>query len=74
MKTRNRQAGIYGFVNGLGYRGDPATKRRLIRRAQRAADRGDWETLLEMGLTYVAGVALGAYLNDVITGNGSARW
>lgn len=74
MKTRNRQAGIYGFVNGLGYRGDPATKQKLIRRTQRAADCGDWETILEMGLAYLVGAGVGAYVNERLAGNRSTRW
>ncbi len=62
MTTRVENAGIYGFVNGLGYRGDPATRRRLVQSAQRAANRGDWGDVLGMGAAYLIGSALGASL------------
>ncbi len=54
------QTGVYGLVNGLGYAGDPAERARIIRSAQRAADRGDWEHLLGMGAAYLLGVAIGS--------------
>lgn len=60
MSTRVEQAGIYGFVNGLGYSGDAETKSRLIKTARRAANRGDWDLLFTMGLAYVLGSAVGS--------------
>lgn len=62
MTTRLEQAGIYGFVNGLGYRGDRATKQALIRSAQRAANRGDWDRVVKLGLAYIFGTAAGSYV------------
>jgi hypothetical protein len=62
MPSSIEDAGIYGFVNGLGYHGDPTTKNRLIQRAQRAANRGDWEIVLEMGLAYLLGAGIGGFV------------
>jgi hypothetical protein len=60
MTNRVQAAGVYGLVNGLGYRGDRDVKSRLIRSAQRAAGRGDWDTIVQMGLAYLLGSALGS--------------
>jgi len=60
MATRAEAAAIYGIVNGLGYRGDPDVKSRLIQSAHRAVNRGDWDALVGMGLAYLFGAALGS--------------
>lgn len=59
MTTRVQRAGMYGLVRGLGFPADSDTKSRLIKSAQRAANRGDWDALIQMGLAYLAGSVVG---------------
>jgi hypothetical protein len=64
MTKKAERAAIYGLVNGLGYAGDPETKSRLVQSAQRAANRGDWGSLIEMGAAYLVGAAVGSSLRN----------
>jgi hypothetical protein len=75
MNSTQAEIGVYGFVNGLGFRGDQETKARLLRSAQRAANRGDFDTLLGMGVAYIIGAALGSSVRPANPSQGApVRW
>ena len=73
MRSTTEQTGIYGFVNGVGLSGDPATKRKLLQRAQRAANRGDLDTLTRMAAAYLIGAGVGSYVRGVVQQTRSGR-
>ena len=62
MKRTSQEIGAYGFVNGLGFQGDPAEKAKLLRRVGRAIERGDFEVLLE----YLAAYGIGAWAGSFV--------
>lgn len=75
MATRVQAAGIYGFVNGLGYPGDRSEAKRLIHSAQRAVQRGNWDLVLEMGLAYLFGATVGSSIRTAAQAHTeAARW
>lgn len=67
MRKTTEEIGAYGVMNGLGFRGDQVEKAKLVRRAQRAAERGDYGLLLEYLAAYGAGTWAGARLLRAIT-------
>jgi hypothetical protein len=67
MRKTTREIGAYGVVNGLGLRGDPKEKAKLLRRARRAAERGDFGLLIEYLAAYGVGAWAGANLRHAIT-------
>ena len=56
----------YGAINGLGLRGDPKVKAKLIRSVERAIERGDWGRVLELTIAYGAGSAVGSLARPTI--------
>lgn len=66
MRMTTQEIGAYGVVNGFGLHGDPKEKAKLLCRAQRAAERGDYGVLLEYLLAYGAGAWAGARLRRAI--------
>lgn len=69
MAKRTEEAAVYGLVNGLGAHGNPTTKRRIIRSAQRAASRGDWDKLVELGVSYLIGAYIGGTIRAAAAPN-----
>ena len=67
MRKTTQEIGVYGVVNGLGFRGDPKEKAKLLRRARRAAERGDFGLLIEYLAAYGVGAWAGASLRQAIT-------
>lgn len=78
MRKTTQEIGVYGMVNGLGLRGDPKDKAKLLRRARRAAERGDFGLLLEYLAAYGVGAWAGANLRraieDLANSTQSAYW
>ncbi len=62
MRKTTEQIGVYGVVNGLGLRGDPHEKAKLLGRVGRAIDRRDFGVLLE----YLAAYGVGAWAGSAI--------
>lgn len=61
MTKAEEEIGAYGLVNGLGLHGDREIKTKLIRRVARAANRGDWETVLNYVVAYGLGRSIGSW-------------
>lgn len=66
MRKTTQEIGVYGVVNGLGLSGDPKEKAKLLSRARRAAERGDFGLLLEYLAAYGVGAWVGARLRRAI--------
>jgi hypothetical protein len=64
MSSTAEQIGVYGFVNGLGLRGDPQAKARLLRSVRRAIRRGDWDWVLKLAAAYGIGVSIGSWIQQ----------
>lgn len=66
MRKTTEEIGVYGVVNGLGLRGDPNEKAKLLRRIGRAIDRRDYRLLLEYMTAYGVGAWVGSAVRRAV--------
>lgn len=60
MRRTTEEIGEYGFVNGLGIKGDEHQMAKLVRRVSRAVEGHDWDRVLEYAAAYGFGRWVGA--------------
>lgn len=59
MRTTKQRLVAYGLVNGLGLKGNPRERDRLIRSVGGAIQRRDWSRLISLAASYGIGAAVG---------------
>ena len=72
MRKTTEEIGEYGFVNGLGLKGEERQKAKLVRRISRAIDRGDWDRVLEYAAAYGIGRWAGSSVRRALAPPGDA--
>jgi hypothetical protein len=66
MRKTTEEIGEYGFVNGLGLKGDQQQKAKLVQRVARAIERRDLDRILEYAAAYGLGRWAGSSIRQAL--------